>query len=403
LTGVHPELSVDARLLAQPVRYAAYSWSSPLSRAQMQWLGRIAGYRPLPWTADAGGELPPAVADLARVWCADLIRRRERIGADAADPRRQRDELDLELAERIARRLTRDYSYSLDLSAADPARDPVEDFLFRTRSGHCEFFASAMTLMCRAVGVNARLATGYLAQEPDPAGGYLVRQCDAHAWCEVYTPSSDWRVFDPSPPRRRPGDGLLAGLRRLWDSVGFFWRTNVIGYGEADRRGLFGRLVEWFDWVGTSAVTFCVESVRSLWRLVAHGRVDRNLTRTAVAAALAVGGVVLAVASGKLLRRMRSARSRPGIRRGQVPAFYRRLLKLLQRRGIRQRPEQTAQEFLLEAAAKLGLPAGAVNDLAGLLYRIRWGGQAASAAELAGADQAVREFAGRIRPRRGPR
>ena len=82
------------------------------------------------------------MADLARQWCRDLL------AARPVDPA-VRGPSDLAIAQRIADRLRQDYAYSLDLSSADPDRDAVEDFLFYMKQGHCEYFASALTVMCR--------------------------------------------------------------------------------------------------------------------------------------------------------------------------------------------------------------------------------------------------------------
>ena len=84
----------------------------------------------------------------------------------------------------------------------DRRLDPTADFLLNRKDtgGHCEFFASAMVMLCRAVGVNARMATGYRGGEFNSIGGfYVVRQKYAHAWVEVFVPRRGWMVYDPSP------------------------------------------------------------------------------------------------------------------------------------------------------------------------------------------------------------
>jgi transglutaminase-like putative cysteine protease len=88
-----------------------------------------------------------------------------------------------------------------DLDAPTPAAgvDAVDDFLFSSRRGFCEQIASALAVMLRTQGVPARLATGYLPGERDRLSGvWKVRASDAHAWVEVWFPSTGWQAFDPT-------------------------------------------------------------------------------------------------------------------------------------------------------------------------------------------------------------
>lgn len=95
------------------------------------------------------------------------------------------------------------FTYTLDLSdVAAPAEgaDPIETFLFETRRGHCEYFASAMTALCHTVGIQARIVTGFIAYEYDEAAGeYIISENNAHAWVEVRTGPLSWERFDPTP------------------------------------------------------------------------------------------------------------------------------------------------------------------------------------------------------------
>ncbi|HED54087.1 MAG TPA: DUF3488 domain-containing protein, partial [Phycisphaerales bacterium] len=92
------------------------------------------------------------------------------------------------------------FSYTLDILDADPRLDPIEWFLTVSKSGHCEYFASAMAAMCRSVGINSRVITGYILGEYDPEKErYIVRRSNAHAWVEVEVAPGQWREFDPTP------------------------------------------------------------------------------------------------------------------------------------------------------------------------------------------------------------
>lgn len=150
-----------------------------------------------------------------------------------------------ERAAQLERHLIQGYEYSLDLVGLQSA-EPIDEFLFRARRGHCEYFASAMVLMLRSVDVPARLVTGYLGAEYNPFEEYfIVRQSNAHAWVEAYLPGSGWSIFDPTPPVGRPASAT-SGVRQLfsqaYDYVLFRWDRYVLTYGFSDQLGLLQRL-----------------------------------------------------------------------------------------------------------------------------------------------------------------
>jgi protein-glutamine gamma-glutamyltransferase len=93
-----------------------------------------------------------------------------------------------------------EYKYSLDLKGKQNQQTPLQNFLNHTKSGHCEFFATATTLILRQAKIPARYATGYMAHEYSRLGNHLViRQRDAHAWAKVYV-NGQWKNFDTTPP-----------------------------------------------------------------------------------------------------------------------------------------------------------------------------------------------------------
>jgi hypothetical protein len=149
---------------------------------------------------------------------------------------------DAERAARLERHLLEGYEYTLDYLGAS-GEDPIADFLFRDRRGHCEYFASALVLMLRAEGIPARLVTGFLGAEYNPLEGYyIVRQSNAHAWVEAYLEEQGWRTLDPTPPSGRPG-GLESGLGLLaaqaWDYLLFRWDRYVLTYSFYDQVRVF--------------------------------------------------------------------------------------------------------------------------------------------------------------------
>jgi transglutaminase-like putative cysteine protease len=92
----------------------------------------------------------------------------------------------------------RQYPYSLEVPPPPADEDPVDFFLFDLQQGYCDYYASAMVVMARSLGIPARLATGYLAQAPDPSGVQTIYQINAHAWAEVYFAGYGWVEFEPT-------------------------------------------------------------------------------------------------------------------------------------------------------------------------------------------------------------
>lgn len=167
--------------------------------------------------------ISPEVFELARRWVPDGMPR-------AAAARAVLDAL------------RRDYRYRLEL---EPAADPVRHFLFESRAGHCELFASAMVVLLRSREIPARVVNGFRVSEWNSFGGYwIVRQADAHAWVEVHFPRAGWVSYDPTPPdpaRSRWPFGLR-GLSHLADLVRFPWDRYVISWSSLDQTELLTSL-----------------------------------------------------------------------------------------------------------------------------------------------------------------
>lgn len=103
-------------------------------------------------------------------------------------------------AEVIESYLRTTYRYAPTVRAPPPGRDPVDFFLFDLKEDFCEYFASAMVVMLRELGVPARIVEGYSTGTLDPSTGkFVVKELDAHAWVEVYFPLYGWIEFEPTP------------------------------------------------------------------------------------------------------------------------------------------------------------------------------------------------------------
>jgi transglutaminase-like putative cysteine protease len=165
---------------------------------------------------------------------------------DPTDPQQQQL-----IAQRVCDHLrSGEFQHTLRRGASAGDLDPLEDFLFLNKRGHCEYFASAMTLLCQAVGIRARLVGGYYGGQFNPVGGfYQFRRTDAHAWVEVYLPHRGWITFDPSPPsdspRTRRYADLLARAQGFIDYLEFTWATQVISFDAQARARLLRGFTNW--------------------------------------------------------------------------------------------------------------------------------------------------------------
>ena len=107
---------------------------------------------------------------------------------------------------RALEQFLRQYPYSLEIDSPPRSADPVDYFLFEQQTGYCDYYASAMVVLARAVGLPARLAIGYLAQPGDGSGVQIMRQIDGHSWAEIYFADFGWVAFEPTAAFATPHD-----------------------------------------------------------------------------------------------------------------------------------------------------------------------------------------------------
>ncbi|HEX9000215.1 MAG TPA: DUF3488 and transglutaminase-like domain-containing protein [Blastocatellia bacterium] len=303
----------------------------------------------------------------------------------------------IEMARRIERHLREQYTYSLNLNQVAEG-DPVADFLFNTRAGHCEYFASAMVLMLRSRQIPARIVNGFQTGEYNaPADVYTVRQSDAHSWVEVLFPRSGWVAFDPTPAAglSNYGDGLMAWMRQYGEAMEMFWLEHVVGFDLSRQLSMAyaaqkwiafyqkGASSQWLDW--TSGLARRLESWRET--RAPGGNLPEDSSNKASWRSVALHPAMLAGAALAILgalvffwrNRWRSWRCAIKRDAGQSAIrFYQEMLRLLERAGHKREPHQTPQEF----AAQLAIPA--VNEITRLYQRKRFGD------EVLGDDEAAR-------------
>ena len=237
-------------------------------------------------------------------------------------------------------------------------RQQVDDFLFRTRAGFCEHYASAFVFLMRAAGVPARVVAGYQGGYANRTAGYLlVRQSDAHAWAEVWIPGDGWMRVDPtaavSPDRISLGataaaqaagapwflSGWWIGFRNRIDVVNRLWDQAVVGFDALRQHALLTQ--------------FGLDPSR--WQSVA----------------LALGGALgMALAVGLAL-----ALREPGKRGDALATGFQQLERRLTRAGCVRRPGEAPVAYLRRAASSLLPPAATtLLTLAGRFAQLRYGG-----------------------------
>jgi transglutaminase-like putative cysteine protease len=271
-----------------------------------------------------------------------------------------------------------DYRYSLDMRAG--GTDPLADFLFRVRAGHCEYFATAMAVMLRTLRIPARVVNGFQSGEYNSAAdAYVVRQADAHSWVEVYFPETNsWVTFDPTPADGRAagtsGDGFAGSLRRYADALELYWIQYVVAYDRQGQRTLARAIhdrIGSYTFAASQAADGLGTRLRALWTGANAGNTPTFITSPL---ALAFVLVVLFIAALFLLRRaglLKLAWWRKDSRPAEkvVVEFYERMTAALEARGLSRRADQTPLEF----AGAVGTPE--VLSLTRAYNGVRFGAQ----------------------------
>ncbi|MCC6861776.1 MAG: DUF3488 domain-containing protein [Bryobacterales bacterium] len=274
------------------------------------------------------------------------------------------------------------YGYTLDLPDEETS-DPVADFLFRRRQGHCEYFASAMVVMLRSIGIPARMATGFQGGVLNPISGLqVVRASDAHSWVEAWLPEKGWSSFDPTPPDPNPApESLWTRFSLYVDAADTFWQEWVMGYD-------LGRQLSLAERVERSGRRFGLEWTSRLGVSVSQAgdRIEAWIIRYRVALLAGIVLIVLGVRFGPgILRRVKVHRRVKQLRMGQgmvsdATLLYDRMLALLRQRGFEKPSWYTAAEFAKSLpASELALLVGRFTTA---YHELRFGGRLDSASEL---------------------
>jgi transglutaminase-like putative cysteine protease len=294
--------------------------------------------------------------------------------------------------------LKRNYRYSLKLTGK-PGAQPVSTFLFETKSGHCEYFASAMALLLRASGIPTRMVNGFLMGEYNPVGDdYIVRQSDAHSWVEVYLPGSGWTEFDPTPPdpnRKEPG--FATQISHYVDAMELFWNSYVLTYDTGSQLQLFRNAQEHvedfqegvqtssYDWAhrltaGIGQVADAIQIVVEAWwfwimALLTAGSAIIYKNRVALRAAWQV---------------WRARNSKGPVESSVVEYLFYRAARLAARRGTARQAGQTWREWVV--ALPDPVRRSALDRALDVFEKTKYGSQPASSSDFAILEGAIREL-----------
>lgn len=296
----------------------------------------------------------------------------------------------------IERYLQTKYAYTLDLSGPRTA-DPMPYFLFQSKAGNCEYFASAMTVLLRSEGIPARYVTGFLGGEyNDVAGDFIVRASDAHAWVEVYFPEYGWITFDPTPPGNDARRGFFGRVSLYWDWMQFAWSEWIINYD-------FGHQISLAQDLQRSSRDWSAKAQRQYESVRYHAMafmlaLDKRLESSRYFLPLLLVLMVLFLVYLRGRELISHVLLRWGLlahRRGNVDSLlaaleYKQMLRLLEKRGIKKHPSQTAQEFA--AGISAAEFAGPVTQLTQLYQATRFGDHPARAEQMSGLLSSIREL-----------
>jgi protein-glutamine gamma-glutamyltransferase len=289
--------------------------------------------------------------------------------------------------------LRTNFTYTLELPDEETT-DPLANFLFERRKGHCEYFASALAVMLRTLGIPSRLATGFDGGALNPISGwYVIRASDAHSWVEAWLPNRGWTTFDPTPPARAPQQqAWLARFMFYMDAAEMFWQEWVVGYDLERQVTLAARMQSSSRVLGSR----WLDRFHFAWLRGRSATMDA--ARKYGGPVLGVGLSVLALwfAAPVVQRRLRTRTRLKMVQRGEAVAsdatlLYGQMLHLLRRRGYRKPVWLTPSEFLCTLPASPA--AELVASLTTAYHALRYGGDREAAPRMA----ALLEELGRLR------
>ena len=262
-------------------------------------------------------------------------------------------------AKAVEGHLRNNFGYTLEQKAG--GEEPLADFLFNVREGHCEYFATAMAVMLRTQGIATRVVNGFHGGEyNDTADVLVVRQRNAHAWVEVYFPGEDvWITFDPTPASGESGvaaTGFVGTMNKYLEALETFWIQNFVAFDNQEQRSLASSIRTGFLNYQQAIAGYLgrTQDAAAEWLADIRGDKGWEARRDAIIYGIAyliaaLAGIALVVwlyrkvLRLKLWQRLRDRLLRR--RQASIVEFYERMQKRLAEKGIVREPHQTPLEF----------------------------------------------------------
>jgi transglutaminase-like putative cysteine protease len=291
---------------------------------------------------------------------------------------------DAEMAARIQDRLHHDFVYALDGATPARSRDPLADFLFVTKRGYCEYFASAMAVLLRTQGVPARVATGFQSGYfNDVSNTWVVRASDAHAWVEAWIEGRGWVTYDPTPPATEDASGgwLERRLQRInmyLDAADTTWQRWVLAYNPGQQAALAFAFRDKLRAAGNGGTTFSMPNLFAAgWRSWLFLLV--TIATAAFGAKFGPGLWRRWIAGSRMRKLMRKIHSGGGTA-SDARLLYERMLESVEKRGFQKPAWFTPTEFARNLPAKERERVGAFTEA---YNEIRFGNDPGGVARLA--------------------
>jgi transglutaminase-like putative cysteine protease len=283
-----------------------------------------------------------------------------------------------EKARRIESFLINEYQYTLKVGALR-SENPIEDFLFSLKAGHCELFATGMIMLLRTQNTPCRLAFGFHGGKyQEERNTFTIRQSDAHTWVEVFDPREGWQRFDPTPPAPMTIYADRLYFKKLFDffvTLSEKWENFTFGYNNQYQIELVRTIMGSFKKeVGKTFAPLItkIRQSRALARLIQNFRHPFILGFTALLLILNI--FVIRV----YLRFKRSRTRETGIPRfllsqRRASHWYHILVKTIAGRDVEKPAQDTPREFILSIGAHYQIPHELLSESSRTFYALRFG------------------------------
>lgn len=297
-------------------------------------------------------------------------------------------------AKEIENFLKTKFGYTLNLKIN--SSDPLAEFLFDVREGHCEYFATAMVVMLRTLGIPARIVNGFqMGEYNDINRLFIVRESDAHSWVEVYFPrTGSWVEFDPTPPagiNDYSQGGLFAQLRKYMDAMEVFWLDYIVTLDSEEQASIMSNIQQKLLAVKDRLIAYYLAAKQwtrntlSFFTARDWGTGDWIKMGSLLALLLAMTGALYVALHIKrwsiaptgygpwwhrlfILPTWRSRRLVRRDTRESAVMFYEQMLAIASRAGLVKQPDQTPKEFATVSGFN------EIQEITVLYNRVRFGG-----------------------------